>query len=40
VYGVSFMVKLLRVYVRMPRRKQAMKDAASGDTLRGDASNP
>jgi hypothetical protein len=32
------MVKLLSAYVRMPRRKQAMKDAASGDTLRGEAS--
>jgi hypothetical protein len=39
VYGVYFMVKLLRACVRMPWRDQAMKDAASGETLRGGASN-
>jgi hypothetical protein len=39
VYGVYFMVKLLRACVRMPWRDQAKKDVASGDTLRGGASN-
>ena len=33
------MVKLLRACVRMPWRKKAMKDVASCDKPRGDASN-
>jgi hypothetical protein len=39
VYGVYFMVKLLRACVRMPWRDQATKDVASDDMLRGGASN-
>jgi len=39
VFGVNFMVKLLRACVRMPWRNEAMKDVASCDKLRGDASN-
>ncbi len=39
VFGVSFMVKLLRACVGMPRRQKAMKDAASSDMLREGASN-
>jgi len=39
VFGVSLMVKLLRACVGMPWRNQAMKDVASGETLRGGASN-
>jgi hypothetical protein len=39
VFGVSFMVKLLRACVWMPRHKQAMKDVASCEKLRGGASN-
>ena len=38
VFGVNLMVKLLRACVWMPWRDQAMKDAASGDTPRGEAS--
>jgi hypothetical protein len=33
------MVKLLRACVWMPRHKQAMKDVASCEKLRGGASN-
>jgi len=39
VFGVNFMVKLLRACVWMPWRDQAMKDVASDDMPRGDASN-
>jgi hypothetical protein len=37
VFEISFMVKLLRACVGMPRRKQAKKDVVSCDKLRGDA---
>jgi hypothetical protein len=40
VYGVNFMVKLLRACVWMPWRKEAMKDVASCDKLREEASIP
>ena len=39
VCRVNFMVKLLRACVWMPWRKKAMKDVASCDKPRGDASN-
>ena len=39
VFRVNFMVKLLRACVWMPWRKKAMKDVASCDKPRGDASN-
>jgi len=39
VFRVNFMVKLLRACVWMPRHKKAMKDVASCDKPRGDASN-
>ncbi len=39
VFGVNLMVKLLRACVWMPWRDQAMKDVASSDMLRGDASS-
>ena len=39
VYELDFMVKLLRVCVWMPWRKQAMKDVVSCDKLRGDANS-
>ena len=39
VSRVNFMVKLLRACVWMPWRKKAMKDVASCDKPRGDASN-
>ena len=39
VFEIDFMVKLLRACVWMPRRKKAMKDVASCDKPRGDASN-
>jgi hypothetical protein len=35
VFGVDFMVKLLRACVWMPRRKQAKKDAVSCEKPRG-----
>jgi hypothetical protein len=39
VFRVNFMVKLLRACVWMPWRKKAMKDVASCDKPREDASN-
>ena len=39
VFRVNFMVKLLRACVWMPWHKKAIKDVASCDKLRGDASN-
>jgi hypothetical protein len=39
VYGVNFMVKLLRACVWMPWHNQAMKDVASSDMFRGGASS-
>ena len=39
VSSVDFVVKLLRAYVWMPWRKQAMKDVVSCDKPRGDANN-
>jgi hypothetical protein len=39
VSRVNFMVKLLSACVGMPWRWKAMKDVASCDKLRGDASN-
>ena len=40
VFGVSFMVKLLRACVWMPWRELAKKDVASYDKPRGVASTP
>jgi hypothetical protein len=40
VLGVNFVVKLLRAYVGMPWRGKAMKDVASCDKPRGEASIP
>jgi hypothetical protein len=40
VSGVNFMVKLLRACVWMPWRLEAMKDVASYEKLREDASSP
>ena len=39
VFDIDFMVKLLRVCVWMPWRKEAMKDVVSCDKLREDANN-
>ena len=39
VFDVDFMVKLLRVCVWMPWRKQAMKDVVSCDKPRVDANS-
>ena len=39
VFEIDFMVKLLRVCVWMPWRKEAMKDVVSCDKLREDANN-
>ena len=39
VFEVDFMVKLLRVCVWMPWRKQAMKDVVSCDKPREDANS-
>ena len=38
VFGVKFMVKLLRACVWMPWLKQAMKDVANCDKSRGEVS--
>jgi hypothetical protein len=39
VFEIDFMVKLLRVCVWMPWRKEAMKDVVSCDKLREDANS-
>jgi hypothetical protein len=39
VFDIDFMVKLLRVCVWMPWRKEAKKDVISCDKLREDANN-
>jgi len=39
VFEIDFMVKLLRVCVWMPWRKEAMKDAVSCDKPREDANS-
>ena len=39
VFEIDFMVKLLRAYVWMPWRKEAMKDVVSCDKLREGANS-
>ena len=39
MFEIDFMVKLLRAYVWMPWRKEAMKDVVSCDKLREGANS-